>query len=173
MRAPTALGGIKRSISTFWSERNQRERTMLSVAIAVIVAGLFYVLLIDPAISGRQDLEKKLPDMRRQAAELQALARETTALSGKSAGAAPAFTRENIEASLQRKGLKADNVAMTGELARVQLKSVSFASTVEWLEEIQRTARVSVVEANFEGLAAIDTVNAALTLRQLKGGQSQ
>ena len=172
MRAPTALGAIKRSVASFWSERNQRERTMLSVAIAVIVAGLFYVLLIDPAISGRQDLEKKLPDMRRQAAELQALARETSGLAGKSAGAAPALTRENLEASLQRKGLKADNVAMTGELARVQLKSVSFASTVEWLEELQRTARVSVVEANVEGLPPLDTVNAALTLRQSKGGQS-
>ena len=169
----SALAGIKTTLASFWRERNRRERTLLSVAAAVIALGLFYLIFIDPALSGRQDLAKKLPAMRQQTAELQALSRETAGLSDKAAAPAPAMTRDNIEASLTRKGLKPQNVAITGELARVQLVSASFAGTVEWLEEIQRTARVSVVEANIEALAPIDTVNATLTLRQQKSGQGQ
>lgn len=167
MKSPRKMNSLKQSASTFWSERNQRERTMLTVAFAVIVVGLFYVLLIDPALSGRQDLEKKLPALRQQAAEVQAMAKEATALAGKTAAApaAPA-TRESLQASLTRKGLKAQNVSVTGELVKVQLTGVSFAGTVDWLDEIQRTARLSVVDATVDAQAQPDTVNATLTLRR-------
>jgi general secretion pathway protein M len=164
------LSGLKQSVSTFWGERNKRERNMLSAAIIVVVLGLFYMLLIDPAVSGRRDLEKRLPALRQQAAEVQALTKEAAGLSGKAAATPPApMTKESLEASLSRTGLKPQSVVVTGELAKVQLTSVSFASTVDWLDQLQRTARVSVVDANIEAQAQVDTVNATLTLRQQKG----
>jgi general secretion pathway protein M len=167
MKPPATVNGLKQAVSTFWNERNQRERNMLTLAIIAILVGLFYVLLIDPAASGRKDLEKKLPALRQQAAEVRAMAKEATELSGKAAAAPPAaVTRESLEASLTRKGLKPQNLSVTGEMVKLQLASVSFADTVDWLDEMQRTARLSVVDANFDAQAQPDTVNATLTLRR-------
>ena len=167
------MNGLQQTLSTFWSERNQRERTMLAIAIAVVVAGLFYMQLIDPAVSGRETLQKRLPALRQQAAELRAMAKEATTLSGKTAAPATTVTKESLEASLTRKGLKPQSVSLTGELAKVQLTSASFAGLVDWLNEMQQTARLSVIDANIEALAQADMVNATLTLRQQKGEQTQ
>lgn len=167
------MNAMKQALTSFWSERNQRERTMLVAALAVIAMGLFYLLLIDPAITGRRDLEKRLPVLRQQAAEVRALSKEATTLSGAASAAPPAMTRETLEASLTRKGLKAQNVSLTGELAKVQLNSVSFAGVLEWLDEMHRTARVSVQDASVEALPQPDTVNATFTLRQQRSDQTQ
>lgn len=170
MKART--GGMKQSLSAFWSERNKREQNMLAAAAVVIVLGLLYVLFIDPALSGRADLEKKLPQLRQQAAEVQALSKEAAALGGKTSASTappPAMTRESIETSLSRKGLKAQNVSVSGELAKLQLNGVPFSATAEWLAEVQKTARMSVVEAVVEAQQQPDMVNANLTLRQQRG----
>jgi len=164
------MGGLKQSLSTFWSERNKRERNMLAAAVAVVVFGLVYALLIDPALSGRADLEKRLPALRQQAAEVQALSKDAAAVGSKTTGAPPpAMTRESIETSLSKKGLKAQSVTVSGELAKLQLNGVPFSATTEWLAEIQKTARMSVVEAVVEAQKETDSVNANLTLRQQRG----
>ncbi|GIZ50779.1 type II secretion system protein GspM [Noviherbaspirillum aridicola] len=165
------LGGLKQSASTFWNERNQRERRMLSLAAVVVVLGLIYALLIDPAMSGRADLEKRLPALRQQAAEVQALARQAASAPAAPANTAapPAMTRESLETSLSRKGIKAQNLSVTGELAKAQFNGVSFAALVDWLTEMQGAPRISVLDANVEAQAQPDTVNATLTLRQQRG----
>jgi general secretion pathway protein M len=169
MNAGGKISGLKNTASTFWGERNQRERNMLVAALMVIVFGLFYLLLIDPAVSGRNDLEKRLPVLRQQAAEVQAMAKEASSLAGR-ASAAPSvvLTQESLQASLTRKGLKPQSVVLTGDNAKVQLSAVSFAGTIDWLDELRRTARVSVVDANIEAQTQPDMVNATLTLRQQK-----
>jgi general secretion pathway protein M len=167
------MAGVKQSATAFWNQRNKRERTMLSVAFAVIALGLFYFLLIDPALSGRQDLEKKLPALRQQAAEVQAMARQAGTQTSRAARPVPALTRESLETSLSGKGLKAQNVGVTGELAKVQLNGVSFAGVIDWLADVQRSARLSVVDANIEAQGKPDSVNAALTLRQQRSEQAQ
>jgi len=168
MKART--GGVKQSLSAFWSERNKREQNMLTAAAAVVVLGLLYILFIDPALSGRADLEKRLPQLRQQAAEVQALSKDASALGSKTTSAPPpAMTRESIETSLSRKGLKAQSVTVSGELAKLQLNGVPFSATTEWLAEMQKTARMSVVEAVVEAQQQPDMVNANLTLRQQRG----
>src|SRR3569623_2455854 len=97
--AAATMDGLKQSFSTFWAARNKREQNLLAVAAVVIVFGLFYLLLIDPALGGRKDLEKALPALRQQSAELQAMARDVSAISGKNQPPAPTLTREGIEAS--------------------------------------------------------------------------
>lgn len=173
MNAVNQLNGLKQSLSAFWSERNKRERNMLLAAGAVVALGLAYTLLIDPALSGRSELEEKLPALRQQAAEVRALAREASALRTKAATPVPVMTRESIEASLARRGLKPQSATVSGELARLQFSDVSFASLIDWLGEMQRTARLSVAEANIEALAEQDRVNASLTLRQQRSERNQ
>lgn len=169
MNAAPRITGLKQSLSVFWNERNKREQNMLLAGGVVVVLGLAYALLLDPALSGRADLEKKLPALRQQAAEVQALAKEAAAFSGKTAPPPPAITREGVETALARNGLKAQNVSVTGEMVKVQMNEVPFSGTVEWLGEMQRTARVTVVDAIVEAKEQPDTVNATITLRQQRG----
>lgn len=168
----TSLGALKQQAATFWEERNRRERTMLIAAAVAILAALIYLLLIDPAMSGRTDLEKRLPALRQQSAELQALSKDAAALTATASAPVAKMTRESLDAALARKGLKAQSVTFSGDIAQVQLSGVSFAGIVEWLDELQRSARVSVVDATVDAQPQPDTVNAKFALRQ-QGGQGQ
>lgn len=160
------LNQSRQSFSEFWAVRDARERAMLAVAVLVVTVGLAYALLIDPALSGRDQLNKNLPVLRQQVAQMQALSKEAAALSGKSASPLIAMSKENIEAALARNGLKPQSVMLTGDFAKVQLSAVSFAGTLNWLDDMQKTALLSVVDANIVVLAQPDMVNATFTLRQ-------
>jgi len=171
--AAGGLGGMKQSVSRFWSERNRRERNMLTVAIVVIVVALIYALLIDPALSGRRDLEHKLPALRGQAAELQRMAQDAQSLSGKAGTPAPALTQASLTASLSDKGLDAKNVTLSGDLVKLQLSGASFANLVDWLQAAQQNLRLSVVDATIVAQAQPDTVNADLTLHRQTADSAQ
>lgn len=166
MNPSVLFNQIRQSFSEFWAARDARERAMLSAAAGVLLLGLYYVLLIDPALTGREQLNKNLPVLRQQAAQLQALSREAAALSGKTAAPPVAMSREIIEAALARKGLKAQSVTLTGDFAKVQFAAVSFSGTLDWLEDMQRTAMLSVADANIVALAIPDMADATITLRQ-------
>ena len=154
------------SFAEFWAKRDARERAMLSAAAAVVALGLTYALLIAPAMAGREQLNKNLPKLRQQVAQLQALSKQAAALSAKPATPAPAMTRESIEAALVRNSLKPQNVTLTGDFAKVQLASASFAGMLAALDYLQKTALLSVVDANIVALPQPDMINATFTLRQ-------
>ena len=160
------LNRTRQSFSEFWAARDARERAMLAVAALVVIIGLAYALLIDPALTGRNRLNKNLPELRQQAAQLQALAKEAAIYSGKPAAPLLAMSKENVEKALAQNGLKAQSVVLSGDYAKVQLSSVSFAGTLNWLDNMQSTALLSVVDANIVALAQPDLVNATITLRQ-------
>ena len=166
MNLTSLLNQSRQSLAEFWMARNARERVMLAVAAGAAALGLFHALLIDPALTGRDQLHKNLPELRRQVAQLQVLSKEAAALSGRSASPVTALSGESIKTALARKGLMPQSVLLTGDLAKVQLTGVSFAGTLEWLDDMQKTARISVVDANIVALAQPDMVNATFTLRQ-------
>jgi general secretion pathway protein M len=140
--------------------------TGLMVAALVVSLGLYYALLIDPALTGRQRLNRNLPVLRQQVAQMQAMAKEATSLSGKSSTPQIPFSKENIEAALARNGLKAQNVMLTGDFAKLQLAAVSFSGTLNWVDEMQRTTLLSVTEANIVALTQPDMVNATIMLHR-------
>jgi general secretion pathway protein M len=154
------------SFSEFWAARNARERAMLTVAAAVVMLGLAYALLIGPALAGRDQLNKNLPVLRQQVAHLQALAKEAAALSDKPVAQLIATSKENIDAALARNGLKPQNVMLNGDTVKIQLAAASFAGTLNWLDDMQKTALLSVVDANIVALTQPDMVNAIITLRK-------
>ena len=166
MNLANLLDQSRQSFSEFWAVRDARERAMLAVAALVVTFGLAYALLIDPALSGRGRLHKNLPVLRQQVAQMQALSKEAAALSGKSASPLIAMSKENIEAALARNGLKPQSVMLTGDFAKVQLAAVSFAGTLNWLDDMQKTALLLVVDANIVALDKTDMINATFTLRQ-------
>jgi general secretion pathway protein M len=159
---------LELSAVEIWTRRDARERALLSAAAGVVVLGLIYLLLIGPALSGRETMNNELPHLRQQVALLQALSKQAAALSGKPATVAAVITRGNIENSLARNGLKPQSLLLTGDYAKVQLAAVSFAGTLEWLDDMQRTALLYVVDADIVALDRADLVDANLTLRQAR-----
>ncbi|MGZ5819610.1 MAG: type II secretion system protein GspM, partial [Burkholderiaceae bacterium] len=71
-----------------------------------------------------------------------------------------------IDTSLASKALKPQSVTAAGEVMKVQLSDVSFTGLLDWLDEIQKNLRITVVDANITAQAQSDVVNATLTLRQ-------
>ena len=159
---------LKQSLVEFWTVRDARERALLTAAAAVMVLGLTYLLLFAPALAGREQLNLNLPLLRQQAAQMQSLAKEAALLSAKPIAQTAVMSKESLTAALTRNNLKAQNLMLSGDQVEVQLSAASFASTLTWLDEMQKTLRLSVVEANFVALDQPDMVNAKLTLRQPK-----
>ena len=166
MKLAALMRQSRQTFLEFWAARDARERFMLAVAALVVAFGLVYILLINPALAGRDSLNKNLPLLRLQVAQMQALAKQAAVLSVKSAVPPAAMSKENIEAALARNGLKPQSVLLTGDYAKVQLASVSFSATMDWLDDMQQTALLSVVDANIVALPKPDMVNATFTLRQ-------
>ena len=104
--------------------------------------------------------------LRQQVAQMQELSKQAAALSIKSAAALPPLSKDSIEAALARNGLKPQSVMLTGDFVKVQLAAASFAGTMDWLDDMQKTALLSVVDANIVALPQPDMINATFTLRQ-------
>lgn len=168
MSAPSLMTEIRDALSAFWGVRNEREKKQIVLAATVAVIGLVYLFLIEPAYLGRVQLQKSLPALRQQAVEMEALSNEAKALAGITPPPVPDMTKEGIEALLTRAGAKPQSVTLTGDFAKLQFSSVSFASLASALDELKRNARISVVDANINALPQQDVVNAAFTLRQQK-----
>lgn len=166
MNIGSLVNQARQSFSKFWAVRDPRERLMLTSAAAVIALSLIYAVLIAPALSGRAQMVKNLPALRQQVAQLQALSKDASALPRRSTPPMAAMSKESLESALNRKNLKPQSVTFNGDLIKVQLSSVSFANTLSWVDEMQKTAALSVVDANIVGLAQVGVVDVTLTLRQ-------
>jgi general secretion pathway protein M len=158
----------REAASQFWQVRDMRERRLLTLGAAAIVLALVYLSAIDPALSGRESLKKTLPPLRQQAAQMQAMANQVEAASEQEAPQVESLTRESLEASLTRAGLKAQNVNVGDRLMTLQFANVPFSNLLRWLEEAQRASLLTVLESNILALNQADMVNATLILRQQK-----
>ena len=78
------------------------------------------------------------------------------------------ISQESIAASLSSRGMKPVNLSVTDDLVRVQLNPVSFSGLLDWINDQQKTAHLTVLDANFIALPQTDMVNATVTLRQQK-----
>lgn len=172
------LADKRATAALFWSERNRRERILIAFAAAVVLLGLLYLLLIDPALQGRAQLHKNLPVLRQQSAQLQAMAKQAAALPAITTPAptAAGVSKESIEAMLQKNGLQAKSVAWSGGFARLQFADIPFSALLDALQTLQSTMQLAVVEASVTNANTATTgatalagnVNASLTLRASK-----
>ena len=161
-------GKFLEPIRLFWQQRNERERTLISWVLVGGALILLYLVLIQPPLTGRVRLQKKLPELRLQAAEFQVLAEQATNLSRQATQPVEMLNKATIEGALKRKGLVAQSVIPSGDMAKVQLSGVAFAGLIDWLDEVQKLSHWQVVDANISAQSAVGTVNATLTLWQQK-----
>jgi general secretion pathway protein M len=169
MSAAQSIGQLKERLAVYWLARTEQERKYLAAGAAVVVLALVYTLFIDPAIGGRSQLRRELPQMRQQAAQLQAMALEAGELARQPVPQPVPMTRDALAASLKARGIEAQALTMTGEYAKLQVSGVSFANLVAWLDAQRREHRISVQDLNATALATPGQVDASLTLHQNTG----
>lgn len=157
---------LRLQAEAFWQARTEQERKLLRIGGIVVGLGLFYGVLVDPALSGRAALQKTLPELHQQAAAMQNMAREAQALQGQNTIAPTPMTRDNLTTGLAARGLTAQSLNVTGEYAKVQFNGAQYAAVVAWLDAIRVESRIAVTEASFTAQDAPGVVNASLTLRQ-------
>lgn len=162
------LHQLRQSLASFWAVRDERERRMLTAGAAAVGLALLYLVAIGPAYTGSMRLQRDLPSLRQQALALQALSRQAQGLRANAPASVTLSTQESIDATLSRKNLKAQSVAVSADLVRIQLSNVSFSGVLDWLDELQKSAHVTVMDCQFSAQSQPDMVNATLNLRQPK-----
>lgn len=166
MSIATKAGELRERALAYWIARTAQERKFLAVGAIVVVLALLYLVLLAPALEGREQLQRPLPELRQQAAQLQTLAGEAQALAAQPPVEVAPLTRDALAATMTARGLDPASLTVTGEYARVQLNGVSFANVIAWLDAQRRDSRLSVQDAQFKALATPGQVDATLTLRQ-------
>ena len=164
-----ALATRQQAMQAFWAERTAQERKLLTIGAVVAGLALVYAVFFEPAWNGRIELQKSLPELRQQAAQLQALAREAGELSRQTPVQVAPMSRDSVDASLKARGLSAQSLSMTGEYARVQLNGAPFANVMLWLDGLRREGRIAVQEAKITAQSKAGLVDATLTLHQSPG----
>jgi general secretion pathway protein M len=165
----TLLNRYREGAAAFWQERTEQERKFLGVCGGAAALALAYALLVGPAVGGRAQLLKEMPQLRVDAAEIEALGRQAAELARQAPAPAATMTRDALAAALAARGLVAQSVSLTGDYAKVQLNGASFAALSGWLDALRRDSRVTVQEANVVALPTPGLVDANLTLRQVAG----
>jgi general secretion pathway protein M len=137
----------------FWGERAPREKSVLIALAVIVVAAIVYLLAIEPAMTGINGLEKRLPQTRAQAAKLDSLLAEVKSLRSRAqvATMSPTETRAAVEKSLASAGLKASRVVplSDGDL-QLTFANVPYAGWAIWLASVERElgGRATNVTAN-------------------------
>ena len=168
MSTAATMHQLRDAAANFWSERSVRERKQLLLMACVILLALLYLVLIAPALSGRAQLRKSLPELRQKSADMQQLLRESAALSATILPPPTLLSKDSIDITLAAHGLKAQSIIVTEDVVRLQLNAASFAALVDWLADVQRSARLSVIDASIVAQPTRDSVNVTMTLRQQK-----
>lgn len=160
------ISGLRERVTAYWLARTAQERKFLLVGGAVVGLAIFYLVLLEPAMNGREQLRRSLPELRQQAAQLQALASEAQAVAAQPAPSVTPVTSDALNASMNARGLKPTSLSVSGEYTKVQLANVSFANLMSWLDAQRRESRITVQDAQFSAQTALGQVDATLTLRQ-------
>ena len=158
---------MKPAAASFWDARTPRERRILAVGGGLLLLVLCWLLLIEPALQGREQWKKALPALRADYAQMQSLSQQAASAPAPSA-AAPAPDRAAIERGLADHGMKAQSLNVSEDGVRVTLTDVSFSALTDWMQQVQRDAQLVVDVAGITARDRIDRVDANLSLRRLQ-----
>jgi len=154
---------LQDTFNQFWDARQQRERQYLIIAALFFVAVMIYLIAIEPALTGREQLRASLPNLHQQAAQMQLMAQELATIP--SAENRHDVSRELVETAMANNGLKAQTLSVNDGIVRAQFSSATMSGLQGWLLELQKSGGLFVDEIKITGLEG-GLVSANLTLRQ-------
>lgn len=129
-----------------WDALSAKDQRAVLVAAVVVIAALIWLLGMEPAMKARERLERELPALQTQAAEVSSLAAEAKRLKAQAATAtATSASAEAVKATLTRANLTA-NVS-TGSDGRMTVtgKAQPAAQVLAWVSEVARELRLAPV----------------------------
>lgn len=165
---PNMINMIAEGFGSFWQQRNAKERRLLSIATVLVLFALIYSMLINPALSNKAKLEVSIPQLRLQVSEMAAMSGQYAQIATAMAENIEPVSREVLEASLLRKGIKAQSLTASDDIVRVQISSVAYSVIMEWILEMQKAARLTIEEAKLTALPEKGQVGVVLTMKQQK-----
>ncbi|MBS1196328.1 MAG: type secretion system protein [Proteobacteria bacterium] len=148
-----------------WAELQNREQKMIlagALALGVILLGLF---VIAPWLSMQRQLDRDLPRLRANLAQMQVLANTARQAVSKTLPAAdPAVVASEIRNSLAQSGLAPDDQKIQADAQgrlHLTLDNADFDTFLLWLDKAQKQHHLSVVSAKVNrtgspGMAVID-----------------
>jgi general secretion pathway protein M len=166
MKPIPAIVRLREQLIVYWGARTEKERKYLIVGAGIAAGALVYALFIEPAWTGKARLERELPQLRQEAAELQAMAQEAAMLKGQVVPPPTPMTRDALAASLAARAITPASLTVAGESAKLQVSNVSFANLYSWLDAQRREHRITVADGTVTALPALGQVDATLTLSQ-------
>jgi type II secretory pathway component PulM len=130
------------SAKQFWDLRSAKERILLCAAGAVALAALFYVFLLEPALSARKQLSATLPRLRAQVEDMRQQQKEIAALRKKVAAASQhGDLKVLLQASIARSSFvnAVERIeSLSGDKALLLAAPVMFDDWIGWTESLQR-----------------------------------
>lgn len=154
---------------TSWGNRPLRERRVLAAGAAVLAPAVFYSLLWLPAHDGVDRLDKNLPLLRLQAAQMQRQVAEADTLRQRAQPAmlnptAMKAVLENSAAAYQMRGAIESMEAVEPNGVRISLSSVPYAQWLEWVRSLQRDQHIRVETLSVVALQTGGMVKISATL---------
>ncbi len=139
-----AMSATLQALQDIWLSRDARERKLLTIALAVVLLGGIYGLILDPALAGLNTLKTSLPATQAKQAQVQQLAAQIQAT--------PTTLAPTSQASLQA-SLSAANVNATVSASAPWVITIN-AATGEalwaWLKT--NNANKSTLKRNANGI---------------------
>jgi general secretion pathway protein M len=134
-----------------WRQLAGRERRMLVFAALFACVASVYLLLIEPALQGRDEIESGLPRLREQVAEADLLVGEARRLASAAANTPrPSLqsVRLSVEQSLEAAGLRGSlqQIQASDSLIDLRFRNVLFSAWLNWLDATVRQARLRVAD---------------------------
>jgi general secretion pathway protein M len=151
-----------------WRERAPRERRILLAGAAFLAIATTYAALIAPAASGVARLQRLLPQVRDQAAQLEALVVEARELRAKPPAANPGAgdARTALDKSLESAALPVArrSAAANGDV-RLNFTNVPYARWTAWLAASEQAFGVRAVSVRAKPGETAGNADIELTLR--------
>ncbi|MCW5629041.1 MAG: type II secretion system protein M [Rhodoferax sp.] len=134
------------SLRQAWSRLAQRERRLVALALAVVLAGLLWSLAVAPALGVLRTAPVRLAELDRQLQSMQDLAAQARALQGRAPVPRDDAVR-TLESALQQRMPGRAQLSRAGDRVTVTLSGVQPRMLAQWLGQVRDASRVSVQQA--------------------------
>ena len=158
-----------------WQQLSARERRLLAGTLVVAGCAIVFLMLIEPAVNGREAVQARLPALRAQVAEADLMVGEARRLSSIAAAAPRASlqsVRVRLEQSIESAGLRPglQQIQATESLIDLRFRGVPFATWLNWLDSALRDTRLRVADLSITRDAEPGAVTIRMVL-ELPGGE--
>lgn len=158
---------MKQALIQFWSERNTRERMIISIGSLLLLVSLLYAYVWLPIRNDVDRMNRSLPELRAAAAQMRGEANEISTLKTRGVTVPAGGALAAVEQSAASQGLR-DKLEELGATdashVRMSSNALPFDQWVSWLNLLQAQSGMRIESANVEATQDSGKVKAQAVL---------